>query len=151
MIMPNNIYINIAAFIISYVGMEGVAWFTHKYIMHGFLWVLHESHHKPRTGRFEKNDWFFAFYATIAMTLMYFGYDNLDFRFWMGLGVTAYGFTYFLLHDVFIHRRGRFFEKIDHPYFKAMRKAHKVHHKTMGKDGSEEFGLLLFKRKHLSN
>ena len=60
---------------------------------------------------------------------MYFGYDNLDYRFWMGIGVTAYGFTYFLLHDVFIHRRGKFLDKIDNSYFQAMRKAHKVHHK----------------------
>ncbi len=26
--------------------MEFMAWFTHKYIMHGFLWYLHEDHHK---------------------------------------------------------------------------------------------------------
>ena len=32
--------INLFAFIISYVAMEGVAWTTHKYVMHGFLWRL---------------------------------------------------------------------------------------------------------------
>ncbi|MFN8166273.1 MAG: sterol desaturase family protein [Bacteroidia bacterium] len=143
------ILINFLAFIGSFLAMEGVAWMTHKYIMHGFLWSLHKSHHEPHTGIFEKNDFFFLFYATIAMILMYFGYENLDYRFWMGLGVTAYGFTYFLLHDVFIHRRGKFLQRLDNKYFKAMRKAHKVHHKTLGKEGSSEFGLLLFSKKHL--
>ena len=39
--------------------MEGVAWFTHKYVMHGFLWVLHKDHHdRSNHSPFEKNDFF---------------------------------------------------------------------------------------------
>ena len=132
----------------TFIVMEGITWCTHKYVMHGFLWTLHESHHQPRHGVFERNDFFFLFYATIAMVLMYFGWEQLDFRFWMGLGVTAYGFTYFMLHDVFIHRRGKWLDKLDNSYFRAMRKAHKVHHKKMGKEDGEEFGLLLFNKRH---
>ena len=146
--MENSIWINVLAFLTSYFAMEGVAWATHKYVMDGFLWTLHESHHQPRHGVFERNDFFFLFYATIAMVLMYFGWEQLDFRFWMGLGVTAYGFTYFMLHDVFIHRRGKWLDKLDNSYFRAMRKAHKVHHKKMGKEDGEEFGLLLFNKRH---
>ena len=146
--MENSIWINVLAFLTSYFAMEGVAWATHKYVMHGFLWTLHESHHQPRHGVFERNDFFFLFYATIAMVLMYFGWEQLDFRFWMGLGVTAYGFTYFMLHDVLIHRRGKWLDKLDNSYFRAMRKAHKVHHKKMGKEDGEEFGLLLFNKRH---
>jgi beta-carotene 3-hydroxylase len=149
--MENSLVINTLAFVATYLAMEGVAWTTHKYVMHGFLWSLHESHHKPRHGRFEKNDFFFLFYASIAMVLMYFGWEHLDFRFWMGIGVTAYGFTYFVLHDIFIHRRAKFLDKLDSRYFRAMRKAHKVHHKTMGKEHCEEFGLLLFKKEHYNN
>ena len=119
--MENSIWINALAFLTSYFAMEGVAWATHKYVIHGFLWTLHESHHQPRHGVFERNDFFFLFYATIAMVLMYFGWEQLDFRFWMGLGVTAYGFTYFMLHDVFIHRRGKWLDKLDNSYFRAMR------------------------------
>src|SRR6476661_569509 len=126
--MNFSILVNCLAFLVSYVSMEAVAWMTHKYIMHGFLWSLHESHHKPHTGIFQKNDLFFLFYASIAMTLIYYGFENFDFRFWMGIGVTAYGFTYFVLHDVFIHRRGKWLDKLDNRYFRAMRKAHKVHH-----------------------
>jgi beta-carotene 3-hydroxylase len=149
--MDSTLLINIAAFVGTYCIMEGVAWTTHKYVMHGFLWSLHESHHRPRHGRFEKNDFFFLFYASMAMILMYFGWEQLDFRFWMGIGVTAYGFTYFILHDVFIHRRGKWLDKLDSRYFRAMRKAHKVHHKNMGKEDCEEFGLLLFKKEHYRN
>ena len=149
--MESTLFINILAFVGTYLLMEGVAWTTHKYVMHGFLWSLHESHHRPRHGRFEKNDFFFLFYASIAMVLMYFGWEHLDFRFWMGIGVTAYGWTYFILHDIFIHRRAKWLDKLDSRYFRAMRKAHKVHHKTMGKENCEEFGLLLFKKDHYSN
>ena len=39
--------------------MEGITWLTHKYVMHGFLWYLHEDHHNPDKSFFEKNDFFF--------------------------------------------------------------------------------------------
>ena len=48
----------------AFLAMEGVAWFTHKYIMHGILWHLHEDHHnKQSKGFFEHNDYFFLFFA----------------------------------------------------------------------------------------
>jgi len=87
--MESGTIINILAFIGTFLAMEGVAWTTHKYVMHGFLWVLHDSHHKPHKGPFELNDFFFLFYASIAMVLMYFGFENLDYRFWMGVGVSS--------------------------------------------------------------
>ena len=40
----------------SFVLMEGVAWAAHKYIMHGWGWGWHRSHHEPRRGALEKND-----------------------------------------------------------------------------------------------
>ena len=39
--------------------MEGITWCTHKYVMHGFGWYLHEDHHQPKYKGFEKNDAFF--------------------------------------------------------------------------------------------
>jgi beta-carotene 3-hydroxylase len=53
--------------------MEGVAWLTHKYVMHKWLWVLHEDHHKKSTGFFEKNDAFFLIFAIPSMLLLLFG------------------------------------------------------------------------------
>ncbi len=36
----------ILCFVATFCIMEFMAWFSHKYIMHGFLWHLHEDHHK---------------------------------------------------------------------------------------------------------
>ena len=32
-------------FLLSFCFMEFMAWFAHKYLMHGVLWFLHEDHH----------------------------------------------------------------------------------------------------------
>ena len=57
-----------------FIIMEGVSWFTHKYVMHGFGWFLHEDHHKPKYQNvFEKNDIFFLIGAAPSITLFYFG------------------------------------------------------------------------------
>jgi len=42
----------------TFIVMEGITWCTHKYVMHGFLWILHKDHHQVRPGVFEKNDLF---------------------------------------------------------------------------------------------
>ena len=60
-----------------------------------------------------------------------------------GFGILAYGICYFLIHDVYIHRRFKWFRDIDHPYFYAIRKAHKIHHKYRGKEDGECFGMLV--------
>ena len=39
-------WIYIVVFFATFFFMEFMAWFSHKYIMHGFLWVLHADHHK---------------------------------------------------------------------------------------------------------
>ncbi len=41
--------VSLLVFAAALVGMEGVAWATHRWLMHGPLWVLHRSHHAPRT------------------------------------------------------------------------------------------------------
>ena len=42
--------------------MEAVTWFTHKYIMHGFMWYFHDDHHQPGYPHvFEKNDALFPY------------------------------------------------------------------------------------------
>jgi beta-carotene 3-hydroxylase len=61
---------------------------------------------------------------------------------WIGFGIATYGFAYFLIHDVYIHRRFKWLRDIERPYFMAIRKAHKVHHKHQGKEHGECFGML---------
>ena len=124
--------------------MEFMAWFTHKFVMHGFLWILHKDHHQTEPGFFEKNDAFFLIFAIPSTILMFLGAQNeWDYRFFIGLGILIYGIAYFLVHDVFIHQRFRWFKRSKHPYFKAIRKAHKVHHKHLGKYKGECFGMLI--------
>lgn len=123
--------------------MEFMAWFTHKYVMHGFLWSLHKDHHQPEKGWFEKNDTFFLFYAAISTTLFITWKEGwFVYGLSIGLGILIYGIAYFLVHDVFIHRRLSWLKRSDHPYFRAIRKAHKVHHKHLGKEEGECFGML---------
>lgn len=138
--MVLNIIIGIGTFF----AMEFMAWFTHKYIMHGFLWNLHKDHHQPEKGWFERNDTFFVFYATIS-TLLFMSWSEGYFAYGltMGIGIFVYGLTYFAVHDVFIHQRLPWFKKTDNAYFRAIRKAHKVHHKHLGKEEGECFGMLV--------
>lgn len=133
---------NAAIVIGTFVTMELVAWAVHKYVLHGFLWRIHESHHKPHAHVFELNDLSFAFYGVIAALCFIYGTEALDYRFWIGAGISLYGVAYFLVHDLFIHRRVRLFGKTSSSYLRALDIAHKVHHKTKGRDGSESFGML---------
>ena len=140
----NTIIINILLVISAFVSMECIAWSTHKYIMHGLLWHLHKDHHKKESsGFFEHNDLFFLIFAVPGIISLFFGVKNqFNFLFWVGVGITLYGITYFLVHDIFIHQRFKIFRKSDHAYFNAIRRAHKVHHKHLDKEPGECFGML---------
>lgn len=124
--------------------MEAVTWLTHKYVMHGFLWYLHRDHHQPRQNAiFEKNDLFFVLFAMPSIYLFYVGINpELNYKFFIGLGILLYGIAYFLVHDVLIHRRFKWFDKIKSPYLRGLRKGHKVHHKHLNKEDGECFGML---------
>ena len=137
-------------FLGTFCFMEFMAWFTHKYIMLGFLWVLHKDHHiKDHDSWFERNDTFFLFYAVVSMSLVMIG-DNTPFwyGFPMGFGILAYGIAYFLVHDIFIHQRFKLFRKANNWYAKGVRRAHKIHHKHIGKEKGENFGMLFVPLKY---
>lgn len=135
--------------ILTFCAMEGMAWATHKFVMHGWMWRFHQDHHQVLPGFFEKNDVFFLVYAIPSWLCIMLGmmFDS-PLSVWVGLGIAAYGLAYFLIHDVYIHRRLKWFRDIDHPYFMAIRKAHKVHHKHLGKHDGECFGMLLVPMKY---
>lgn len=138
------IAVHILIVVAAFVSMEAVAWFTHKYIMHGLLWTLHKDHHKKGSrGFFEENDFFFLIFAIPGIAGLFIGIQNgFDYLFFVGLGITLYGFAYFLIHDIFIHQRFKLFRNANNRYFKAIRRAHKVHHKHIGKNDGECFGML---------
>ena len=133
----------------AFFGMEFMAWATHKFLMHGWMWFFHLDHHQVKPGFFERNDVFFLIYAIPSWLCIMLGMMNdLYVPVWIGYGIAAYGFAYFLIHDVYIHRRFKWLRDIDTPYFLAIRKAHKVHHKYQGKEDGECFGMLLVPRKY---
>ena len=134
----------LSVFIATYCAMEFMAWFTHKYVMHGFLWSLHKDHHKKdHDSWFERNDAFFIFYAVISIgCFLLWKYKGLWVGLPIGAGIFAYGLSYFLVHDIFIHQRFKLFRNANNWYAKGVRRAHKMHHKHLGKDKGECFGML---------
>jgi beta-carotene 3-hydroxylase len=139
-----KVFFNILITVLAFCSMEVVAWFTHKFVMHGLLWRLHKDHHKKETtGFFEHNDFFFLIFALPGIAGLLAGINNgFNSLFWIGLGITIYGLAYFLVHDIFIHQRFKLFRNADNTYFKAIRRAHKMHHKHLGKEEGECFGML---------
>lgn len=129
----------------TFICMEGVTWLVHKYVMHGFLWVLHHDHHKKdHDHALERNDAFFLFFGIPGFLLCLYGAEagiNQPYL-WIGLGVTLYGFAYLLVHDLFIHQRLKIFRNAKNPYLMALRRAHKMHHKHLDKEEGECFGML---------
>jgi beta-carotene 3-hydroxylase len=150
-----TLLINIILFVAAFLFMEFVAWFTHKYVMHGFLWIWHKDHHindnrkyeEVANTRFEKNDLFFLVYAIPAMILIITGFlISLPALVYAGFGITLYGFTYFMIHDVMIHQRilSPGLKKFGEKYFAGLIEAHIAHHISKGKSDYQSFGLLIF-------
>lgn len=131
-------------FIVTFLIMECITWLTHKYLMHGLMWYFHADHHQPKYANvFERNDVFFVIFAIPSILLFYFGAEaGFDYKFFIGLGIFAYGLSYFLVHDVLIHQRFKLFKNTKNKYLIGLRKAHKVHHKHLGKEDGECFGML---------
>lgn len=145
-----NILIWILIFLATFSFMEFMAWFSHKYIMHGFLWSLHsDHHHKDHDSWFERNDAFFIFYAIVSMSLIMTAVHTTFWYGWpLGLGILAYGIAYFVVHDIFIHQRFKVFRNVNNWYAKGVRRAHKMHHKHLGKEKGECFGMLIVPLKY---
>jgi len=139
-----NIVLNAAIVIFFACFMEYVAWLMHRYVMHGFLWVLHEDHHRPRSRGFQKNDLFALFFSGIAVSLFLVGDLTGVFYFTStAIGVTLYGIGYVLFHDIMFHRRVKGIRiKAGSPYLKRIVHAHSVHHQNSGRTKGIAFGFL---------
>lgn len=136
--MLSNTLIVVATIVL----MELFSIVAHKYIMHGFGWGWHRSHHEPRTGWFEKNDLYAVVFAGVAIALIWFGTEGIWPLQWIGAGMTAYGFLYFVAHDGLVHRRWPFHVVPRSGYAKRLYQAHRMHHAVSGKDGAVSFGFL---------
>lgn len=135
--------------LVSFCLMEGVTWLTHRYVMHGFLWYLHKDHHQKGPGFFERNDAFFIIFAIPSWLCIMLG--SMCGVYWVmsiGFGIALYGLAYFIVHEVIIHQRFRWFTRSNNRYVKAIRWAHKMHHKHLGREDGESFGMLLVAKKY---
>ena len=133
---------DVGLFLAAFVFMEGFAWFTHKYVMHGFLWVWHRSHHRPREGVFERNDLFAVVFATPAILSIYLGVHGVPPLLPVGLGITAYGAFYSMFHDGLVHRRYPVPLSAKSRFWKRLIQAHRIHHAVSTREGCVSFGFL---------
>jgi beta-carotene 3-hydroxylase len=131
-------------FVATIAAMEGVAYAAHRWVMHGPGWFLHASHHRPRTGAFEANDWYAAIFATPSILLFLWGIGlghGAGYA-WVGGGIAAYGAIYFGFHDVIVHQRLRHRHVPRSAYMKRIVQAHRLHHAVETKAGAVSYGFL---------
>lgn len=122
--------------------MECFAWATHKYVMHGWGWGWHRSHHSPRAGAVEKNDLYAVLFAVIVVGLFAVGMW-VEPLWWTALGITLYGAIYVFVHDMLVHQRFGMRWVPRRGYFKRLRQAHHLHHAVKNKKGAVSFGFLI--------
>lgn len=127
----------------AFVAMEPVAYAAHRWIMHGPGEAWHESHHRPRSATFERNDLYPVVFAAGTVTAMALGarYRRLRSLLAVGAGVTAYGAAYAFVHDGIVHRRlpGGATLARRSELARRLARAHRRHHV----DSGEPFGMLV--------
>lgn len=138
---------NATLLVASFAAMEGVAWTTHRFVMHGPGWGWHRSHHEPRKagplGWWEHNDLYAVVFGGAAFALIWFASrDGYAPPYFVGLGMSLYGLVYFLAHDVLVHRRIPLKWTPRGGYLKRLVQAHRMHHATEGREGAVSFGFL---------
>jgi beta-carotene 3-hydroxylase len=129
----------------GFVGLELVSYVLHRWVFHGLLWRVHRTHHTARHGLFEWNDLFSVAFASAAIALLILGLgDPLgSIAFPTGLGITLYGLCYFVVHDLYTHKRYLPFSS-ENRVLQVLKRAHLRHHQSAEKPGREPFGLFLF-------
>jgi beta-carotene 3-hydroxylase len=133
---------------LTVLAMEGVAWASHRYVMHGFGWAWHRDHHQPHDNLLEKNDLFALIGAAMSIAMfaagsrLVMGSAAWEPGTWIGLGILGYGIIYTLIHDGLVHQR--WFRWVPRRgYAKRLVQAHKLHHATLGKEGGVSFGFVI--------
>lgn len=131
-----DVLVRLAIVLFFFGLMEVAAWATHKYVMHGFLWVLHKDHHLPDHNRLEKNDLFALFFALPSIVLIAIGAANgISLPFFAGIGIALYGLAYFWFHDIVVHRRLNILGGYRNKYLDSIIAAHLDHHRGRGNFG----------------
>ncbi|KAB0682569.1 sterol desaturase family protein [Aureimonas leprariae] len=130
--------------LVTFLAMEWVAWWTHKYVMHGdWGWGWHKSHHEEHDELFEKNDLYAVVFSGIAIVLFVVGsLAGLPLVLAFATGITLYGIFYFIVHDGLVHQRWPFRNIPHRGYAKRLVQAHRLHHAVEGREDNVSFGFL---------
>jgi beta-carotene 3-hydroxylase len=148
-----NVYtIGVCSLIVAgtFLFWEFVAWFTHKYVMHGFLWIWHKSHHSVHDHALERNDWFAVVFSLPSIGLFYY-FSLVEYSIYglsVALGIFCYGLFYLVFHDIIVHQRIKWRPEKRSRYLQRMIHAHYVHHSKHTKEGCEAFGFLIAPKKY---
>ena len=139
-----SVVLHLLVFLGAAVFWECVAWFMHRYVMHGFGWYLHQDHHRTSGRRLQKNDSYALFFAFVSFMLIFNGLrTGVTLAAAAGFGVALYGVGYVLFHDILFHRRVPGLRiTATHPYLARIVASHRVHHRTVTRDGAVSFGFL---------
>jgi beta-carotene 3-hydroxylase len=136
---------NVLIATLAFVLMEPFTYCAHRWVMHGLAKFLHESHHRNAAravpALLEANDFFPVILAAGVNILLALGFNqpSLGALVPTCVGITAYGFAYFIVHDVYIHRRLRLFGNKKVALLERLAVAHRRHHQF----NSEPYGMLL--------
>ena len=127
--------------VVAFAVMEPVTAATHRFVMHGVGGRLHRSHHRPSHRGPELNDAYPLLFAGVVCGALWVGFHDPR---WselvpIGVGVTAYGAAYAAVHDVYIHRRVRWFGDRRCGWIDHLAAAHAVHHRS----GGPPYGMLV--------
>ena len=130
-----SLVVGVAAFAV----MEPVTYATHRFVMHGIGEVLHRSHHRARARFVEANDTYPAVFASAVLVTMWGAYHRQGLRGLLPVtvGVSAYGVTYALVHDGYIH--GRLPAAPRNRALDHLAESHRIHHLYNG----EPYGMLV--------
>ena len=138
-------FAGLALFLATVAAMEAVAYAAHRWVMHGWGWFLHASHHRARHGVFELNDLYAVIFALPSILLLAGGvrWGWWPGCTWIGAGIAAYGAIYFGFHDWIVHRRLPHRYVPGSRYMRRIVQAHRLHHVIETKEGTVSFGFLV--------
>jgi beta-carotene 3-hydroxylase len=127
--------------LVAFAVMEPVTAATHRFVMHGFGAALHRSHHRPTHDGWERNDAYPVMFAVLVCVGLWVGFHDRSLAALVpiGAGITAYGAAYAVVHDVYIHRRLRWFGGRRVAVLDRLAAAHELHHRF----GGAPYGMLL--------
>jgi beta-carotene 3-hydroxylase len=131
----------VALAIVAFAAMEPVTAATHRFVMHGVGIALHRSHHRATHRGFEANDAYPLLFAAVVCAGLWLGFHApaLADLVPIGVGITAYGAAYALVHDVYIHGRLRWFGGRRIAALERLAVAHALHHRF----GGAPYGMLV--------